>query len=171
MYLLFPHGAHELPVVISAPPPPLSDRIKETDAAKLKQEYRRLVEGLKEANVARETDVYLSNPVLPDEILRGLDIDTKLICFWFYSFITLSVEMVQTESWHPCFPAPSLSEAVPGTIRTAEHFVGFLRRFLEYLKSRLRVQHVVQESAPQFLKDIFDKVCIDRKPLRSVSFL
>nr|XP_057937020.1 general transcription and DNA repair factor IIH helicase subunit XPD isoform X2 [Doryrhamphus excisus] len=102
-------------------------KIKETDAAKLKEEYRRLVEGLKEANVARETDVYLANPVLPDEILQ---------------------------------------EAVPGTIRTAEHFVGFLRRFMEYLKSRLRVQHVVQESTPQFLKDIFDKVCIDRKPLR-----
>uniref|UniRef100_A0A3Q4AQA2 General transcription and DNA repair factor IIH helicase subunit XPD n=1 Tax=Mola mola TaxID=94237 RepID=A0A3Q4AQA2_MOLML len=84
-------------------------KIKETDAAKLKEEYRRLVEGLKEANVARETDVYLSNPVLPDEVLR---------------------------------------EAVPGTIRTAEHFVGFLKRFLEYLKSRLRVQHVVQESTP-----------------------
>uniref|UniRef100_A0A8C2WY42 DNA 5'-3' helicase n=1 Tax=Cyclopterus lumpus TaxID=8103 RepID=A0A8C2WY42_CYCLU len=102
-------------------------KIKETDATKLKMEYRRLVEGLKEANVARETDVYLSNPVLPDEILQ---------------------------------------EAVPGTIRTAEHFVGFLKRFLEYLKSRLRVHHVVQESTPQFLKDIFDKVCIDRKPLR-----
>uniref|UniRef100_A0A668W444 General transcription and DNA repair factor IIH helicase subunit XPD n=1 Tax=Oreochromis aureus TaxID=47969 RepID=A0A668W444_OREAU len=79
------------------------------------------------SNVARETDIYLANPVLPDEILQ---------------------------------------EAVPGSIRTAEHFVGFMRRFLEYLKSRLRVQHVVQESAPQFLKDVFDKVCIDRKPLR-----
>ncbi|RXM96626.1 TFIIH basal transcription factor complex helicase XPD subunit [Acipenser ruthenus] len=88
---------------------------------------RRLVEGLKEANVARETDVYLSNPVLPDEILQ---------------------------------------EAVPGSIRSAEHFVGFLKRLLEYLKSRLRVQHVVQESPPQFLKDAFEKVCIDRKPLR-----
>lgn len=48
------------------------DRIKDTDAAKLTQEYRRLVEGLKEANVARETDVYLANPVLPDEVLRGI---------------------------------------------------------------------------------------------------
>ncbi|KAG7274628.1 hypothetical protein CRUP_009671 [Coryphaenoides rupestris] len=101
--------------------------IKETDAAKLQEEYRRLVEGLKEANVARETDAYMGNPVLPDEILK---------------------------------------EAVPGSIRTAEHFVRFLKRFLEYLKSRLRVHHVVQESSPQFLKDIFDKVCIDRKPLR-----
>lgn len=53
-----------------------TDSIKETDAAKLKEEYRRLVEGLKEANIARETDVYLANPVLPDEILQGRNIDS-----------------------------------------------------------------------------------------------
>ncbi|KAJ1106679.1 hypothetical protein NDU88_004080 [Pleurodeles waltl] len=105
-------------------------RIKETDAQKLKDEYRRMVEGLREANIARETDVYLSNPVLPDEILQ---------------------------------------EAVPGNIRTAEHFVGFMKRFLEYIKSRLRVHHMVQESPPSFLKDIFEKVCIERKPLRFCS--
>lgn len=63
--------SQQLPVVTSAPPPFPSVRIKETDAAKLKQEYRRLVEGLKEANVARETDIYLANPVLPDEVLQG----------------------------------------------------------------------------------------------------
>ncbi|TFJ99984.1 eukaryotic translation initiation factor 4 gamma 3 [Platysternon megacephalum] len=102
-------------------------KIKETDAQKLKEEYRRLVEGLREANVARETDIYLANPVLPDEILQ---------------------------------------EAVPGNIRTAEHFVSFMKRFLEYLKSRLRVHHMVQESPPSFLKDVFEKVCIERKPLR-----
>nr|XP_056702172.1 general transcription and DNA repair factor IIH helicase subunit XPD isoform X3 [Euleptes europaea] len=105
-------------------------KIKDTDAQKLKEEYRRLVEGLKEANIARETDVYLANPVLPEEILQ---------------------------------------EAVPGSIRTAEHFVGFLKRFLEYLKSRLRVHHVVQESPPSFLKDVFEKVCIERKPLQFCS--
>ncbi|XP_077174711.1 general transcription and DNA repair factor IIH helicase subunit XPD isoform X1 [Paroedura picta] len=102
-------------------------KIKDTDARKLKEEYRRLVEGLKEANVARETDIYLANPVLPDEVLQ---------------------------------------EAVPGNIRTAEHFVGFLKRFVEYLKSRLRVHHVAQESPPSFLKDVFEKVCIERKPLQ-----
>ena len=36
--------------------------IKEADAQKLKAEYHQLVEGLREANVARETDVLLSNP-------------------------------------------------------------------------------------------------------------
>ena len=64
----------------------------------------------------------------------------------------------------PCPP----TEAVPGNIRTAEHFLNFMRRLVEYLKMRLRVQHVVQESPAGFLKDIFNKICVDRKPLRSV---
>ena len=31
-------------------------------------------------------------------------------------------------------PDEILQEAVPGTIRRAEHFIAFLRRFVEYLK-------------------------------------
>ncbi|OWK16312.1 ERCC2 [Cervus elaphus hippelaphus] len=42
-------------------------RIKETDEQRLREEYRRLVEGLREASAARETDAHLANPVLPDE--------------------------------------------------------------------------------------------------------
>ncbi|XP_045387387.1 general transcription and DNA repair factor IIH helicase subunit XPD isoform X3 [Lemur catta] len=105
-------------------------RIKETDEQRLREEYRRLVEGLREASVARETDAHLANPVLPDEVLK---------------------------------------EAVPGSIRTAEHFLGFLRRLLEYVKWRLRVQHVVQESPPAFLSGLAQRVCIQRKPLRFCS--
>lgn len=101
--------------------------MKEDDAQKLKEEYQRLVEGLRDANLARETDIVLANPVLPDEVLQ---------------------------------------EVVPGNIRNAEHFVAFLKRFVEYLKTRLRVQHVVQESPAGFLKDVAQKVCIERKPLR-----
>ncbi|XP_064436444.1 general transcription and DNA repair factor IIH helicase subunit XPD isoform X3 [Mirounga angustirostris] len=102
-------------------------RIKETDEQRLREEYCRLVEGLREASAARETDAHLANPVLPDEVLQ---------------------------------------EAVPGSIRTAEHFLGFLRRLLEYVKWRLRVQHVVQESPPAFLSGLAQRVCIQRKPLR-----
>ena len=50
-------------------PPP--HRIKQTDEERLRDEYRRLVEGLREAHVARETDAHLANPVLPDEVLPG----------------------------------------------------------------------------------------------------
>jgi DNA excision repair protein ERCC-2 len=31
-------------------------------------------------------------------------------------------------------PDDLLSEAIPGNIRKAEHFVAFLKRFVEYLK-------------------------------------
>ncbi|KAK3095085.1 hypothetical protein FSP39_010122 [Pinctada imbricata] len=102
-------------------------RIKETDADRLKNEYQKLVQGLRDASVARETDIILSNPVLPDEILQ---------------------------------------EAVPGNIRTGEHFIAFMKRFLEYMKIRLRAQHVVSETPPSFLKDCQQRVCIERKPLR-----
>jgi len=105
----------------------LFDRIKEEDTNRLAEEYQRLVKGLKDASVARETDMLLANPVLPDEILK---------------------------------------EVVPGNIRNADHFLSFLKRFIEYLKTRLRVQHVVQESPAGFLKDIQSKVCIERKPLK-----
>ncbi|XP_010612937.1 general transcription and DNA repair factor IIH helicase subunit XPD isoform X2 [Fukomys damarensis] len=102
-------------------------RIKETDEQRLRDEYQRLVEGLREASAARETDAHLANPVLPAEVLQ---------------------------------------EAVPGSIRTAEHFLGFLRRLLEFVKWRLRVQHVVQERPPAFLSSLAQRVCIQRKPLR-----
>eukprot|EP00118_Oscarella_pearsei_P004864 m.21551 g.21551 ORF g.21551 m.21551 type:complete len:231 (+) comp28184_c0_seq7:946-1638(+) len=105
-------------------------RLKEKDAERLQQEYQRLVQGLRETRLARETDVHMSNPVLPDDILQ---------------------------------------EAVPGNIRTAEHFIGFMKRFIEYLKGRLRVQHVSSETPASFLQHIGQTVCIDRKPLRFCS--
>lgn len=103
------------------------NKIKNIDAERLRGEYERLVQGLREAQQARETDVQLANPVLPNEIL---------------------------------------DEAVPGNIRQAEHFIAFMRRFVEYLKTRLRVQHVVSEMPPSFLQHVHQQVCIERKPLR-----
>lgn len=45
--------------------------MKEVDARKLREEYNRLVEGLRDASIARETDIVLANPVLPDQVLHG----------------------------------------------------------------------------------------------------
>uniref|UniRef100_A0A8C3R8J2 DNA 5'-3' helicase n=1 Tax=Cyanoderma ruficeps TaxID=181631 RepID=A0A8C3R8J2_9PASS len=103
-------------------------RMKEADSQRLADEYRRLVQGLREAGAARESDLFLANPVLPDEILQ---------------------------------------EAIPGSIRTAEHFVGFLRRLVEHLRAQLRGPRVQQLSPPAFLLELRERVCIDRKPLRS----
>lgn len=71
------------------------DEMKQTDYNRLQEEYNRLVQGLREVQTARETDVELANPILPDEVL---------------------------------------AEAIPGSIRRAEHFVKFMKRFVEYLK-------------------------------------
>lgn len=103
------------------------DRIKTGNADQLQAEYERLVQGLRDAQVARETDQTLGNPVLPNDVLE---------------------------------------EAVPGSIRQAEHFVAFMRRFVEYLKTRLRIQHVVSETPPSFLQHIDQEVCIKQKPLQ-----
>ena len=102
-------------------------RLKEADSGRLRDEYQRLVEGLRQAQERRDNAVILANPILPDHVLQ---------------------------------------EAVPGNIRKGEHFVAFMKRLVEYLKTRLRVQHVVQESPAGFLSDIARKVCIERKPLR-----
>ena len=85
------------------------------------------MEGLRDASAARDEDIFMANPVLPDDLLK---------------------------------------EAVPGNIRRAEHFVAFLRRFIEYLKTRMRVMHVVAETPVSFLQHLKDVTYIERKPLR-----
>ncbi|VDK36502.1 unnamed protein product [Gongylonema pulchrum] len=67
---------------------------------------------------------------------------------------------------NPVLPDMILKEAVPGSIRTAQHFIAFLRRFNEYLKHRMRTKTVLFESPAAFLRDISDLMHIERRPLR-----
>lgn len=103
------------------------DEMKSSDAEKLQNEYQKLVEGLREADEAREEEQLMANPALPDDLLK---------------------------------------EAVPGNIRRAEHFVVFLKRFIEYLKTRMKVTHTIAETPPSFLAHLKDLTFIERKPLR-----
>ncbi|KAF1983518.1 putative TFIIH complex helicase Rad3 [Aulographum hederae CBS 113979] len=101
--------------------------MKSTDAAKLQNEYAKLVEGLREADEARDEQAFMANPALPDDLLK---------------------------------------EAIPGNIRRAEHFVAFLKRFIEYLKTRMKVLHVVAENPTSFLAHLKELTFIEKKPLR-----
>lgn len=101
--------------------------MKDTDAEKLQNEYAKLVEGLREADTARDEGAFMSNPALPDDLLK---------------------------------------EAVPGNIRRAEHFTAFLKRFIEYLKTRMKVLHVISETPPSFLQHLKELTFIEKKPLR-----
>lgn len=63
-------------------------------------------------------------------------------------------------------PDDLVADAIPGSIRKAEHFVAFLRRFVEYLKTRMKVLHVISETPASFLKHLKEVTYIDKKPLR-----
>ncbi|KAK4097140.1 DNA repair helicase [Parathielavia hyrcaniae] len=67
---------------------------------------------------------------------------------------------------NPTLPDDLLKEAVPGNIRRAEHFVAFLRRFIEYLKTRMKVRQVISETPPSFLAHLKEHTFIEKKPLR-----
>ncbi|RPA80478.1 putative TFIIH complex helicase Rad3 [Ascobolus immersus RN42] len=101
--------------------------MKASDEERLRSEYDKLVEGLKDIDDGRAEDSFMANPVLPDDLLK---------------------------------------EAVPGNIRRAEHFIAFLKRFIEYLKTRMKVLHVVSETPTSFIEHLKELTFIERKPLR-----
>lgn len=88
--------------------------MKATDAEKLTNEYQKLVEGLQDIDDGRQEDSFMANPG------------------WFR--VTLSPCCVSADYFLSVLPDDLLKEAVPGNIRRAEHFVAFLKRFVEYLK-------------------------------------
>ncbi|KAH6677062.1 DNA repair helicase RAD3 [Verticillium dahliae] len=63
-------------------------------------------------------------------------------------------------------PDDLLNEAVPGNIRRAEHFVAFLKRFIEYLKTRMKVRNTISETPPSFLAHLKEFTFIEKKPLK-----
>ena len=54
----------------------------------------------------------------------------------------------------PVLPSDVLREAVPGNIRRAKHFLLFLRSWVEYIKQRLLLSQVSQETPTAFLVDV-----------------
>ena len=60
----------------------------------------------------------------------------------------------ETQQWlaNPVLPDDVLREAVPGNIRRAEHFIAFLQRFLQHLRTRLQVNAVVSDTPTSFLQ-------------------
>ena len=70
---------------------------------------------------------------------------------------------------NPIVSDDMLNEAIPGNIRKAEHFLALLRRFLEFLRLKMKTQHVTSESPASFLQHIREMTFIERKPLRMCS--
>lgn len=70
---------------------------------------------------------------------------------------------------NPVLSKDVLDEAIPGSIRRAEHFISFMKRLIEYLKTRMKVLHVIAETPTSFLLHLKQLTFIDRKPLRFCS--
>ncbi|KAF1854881.1 hypothetical protein Lal_00011163 [Lupinus albus] len=90
-------------------------QMRDTDQQQLQNEYEKLVQGLRDADEARQEDAFMANP---------------------------------------------------GNIRRAEHFIAFLKRFIEYLKTRMKVRQVISETPPSFLAHLREHTFIEKKPLR-----
>ena len=76
------------------------------------------MEGLQEAT--GDEDAFLANP--------------RMFPHWNFNQGLNSILLVSQ-----VLPDDLLKEAVPGNIRKAEHFVAFLKRFVEYLKVALPI--------------------------------
>ncbi|BEI91217.1 uncharacterized protein CcaverHIS019_0400370 [Cutaneotrichosporon cavernicola] len=70
---------------------------------------------------------------------------------------------------NPVLTNDMIEGAIPGNIRKAEHFIAFLKRFIEYLKTRMRVLHVVAETPVSFLAHLKEITFIEKRPLQFCS--
>lgn len=106
------------------------NEMRESDQQKLQDEYEKLVEGLRGADDGRQEDSFMANPSKPP---------TR----------SSPIGRVRANCLGIALPDDLLKEAVPGNIRRAEHFVAFLRRFVEYLK--VSCHHVAAFVYPMWL--------------------
>lgn len=76
--------------------------------------------------------------------------------------------LAASDSWlsNPSLPDDILKEAVPGSIRRAEHFLDVLKRLLDYLKHRLKAEKVESEGPTSFVMSLNTQTLIDQKTLK-----
>uniref|UniRef100_A0A7S0BFL7 DNA 5'-3' helicase n=1 Tax=Rhodosorus marinus TaxID=101924 RepID=A0A7S0BFL7_9RHOD len=120
----------------------LSNKIsdyKARDAARLREEYERLVRGISTTLIEQRTEQTMGESGV-SELLGA-----------------------------PVLPQDIVEETVPGNIRRAEHFISFLRRIVEYLREKMTIQHVFQENPKLFLNQMQNTLMTDAKSLRFCS--
>ena len=67
---------------------------------------------------------------------------------------------------NPLPPNAILEEAVPGSIRRAEHFIAFLKKIVEFFKEAMKSKNVEKKSPLEFIDLMCTKTGLERKPLR-----
>mmetsp|Transcript_29077 Transcript_29077/g.67424 ORF Transcript_29077/g.67424 Transcript_29077/m.67424 type:complete len:828 (-) Transcript_29077:62-2545(-) len=104
------------------------DRVKREDASRLQEEYKRLVQGLRQAGQIDEAMAdQLQSPVLPEDLV---------------------------------------SEAIPGNIRRAEHFIALLRRLVNFFRRYLHVDRAQCEGPLSVTHKMEEDAEVDSKSLK-----
>ena len=117
--------------------------LKEADAKKLREEYKRLVNGL-----VNSGSVGAGVSSTADAMTMGND---ALAC--------------PVPPMH--LPDDVLMEAIPASIRRADLFVNFLSSIVDYLRRRLRSTEVVVKETPKnFYDDLHTKTGLEYNPLK-----
>ena len=135
------------------------ETVKRTDANRLRQEYDRLVQAGTLSLNAKEQ--IATRGSLTRDRMQGLQAQGAV------PGVGGGTGRGGGEDWmaNPALPNDILQEAVPGNIRRAEHFVSFLKRFVDYLKRRLSTLAVEEEKPTNFLANLQERVSIDGENL------
>lgn len=91
-----------------------------------------------------------------DRLVRGLT----------QSGVLTSAPMTDTVLANPVIPSDILEQAVPGNIRKAEHFLGFMKKIIQYLRTQMDKRAVTRETPLAFLHGLYNETALERKPLR-----
>jgi DNA excision repair protein ERCC-2 len=134
--------------------------LKASDSAKLAREYADLVSGLAQQRVSAGGNL----PTNPNAARSSSGSGSGS------SAVAGGSAAVQAAAdsvlANPVLSADILEEAVPGNIRKAEHFVAFLKKIVQYLKTQLQGKDVVNKTPLAFLHDMHAVTSLERKPLR-----
>jgi len=134
-------------------------KMEKTDSKRLNDEYQRLVEGLANSygDMGDRGDAAGSSAAAGGGRSRGggggaaAASETDLLLA------------------NPVLPSDLLRESVPGNIRRANHFLMFLRSWVEFLKKQLKAQEPGTKSTDAFLEELrVETKLSDLKAMKSV---
>lgn len=73
------------------------------------------------------------------------------------------------ENTIPYFFKSEKVDFAPGNLRNTNHFISVMKRFIEFLKTKIKTTHLTIETPKSFVQSVFDLTFVDKKTLLFVS--
>ena len=141
--------------------------MKQADAARLQDEYNRLVAGLGVGGALGDRNAAAGGAGAGAGSGSGNSNNSSAAAVIGANGLRGGEEdLLSASAAAPLLPASVLAEAVPGNIRNAELFVRFMKHIVSWLRDKIKVAAVVSETPVQFLSALSSKLGVDPRPLR-----